>query len=535
MSSFDKIDQKSKLVVPKSVNDGKVVKLTQKTLVTKKVERKVVPEEQYISGLNKIIEKDYFPQLKKMRAQKEYLEAVASKDINKIKELQLKFCSAASVRTDRSWKTPSTARLETPEPSGSGNFDAETPGTSAGTAAGTSSAGKHDWMQSPMPFANEEGDNEAVQRKRAKKKQETLTTYLNKYTSEDNASFEELAKVMREREDARRPWVYQAEKEHNKNLVVRQAIAAEADVQLALKHVVNADDSRPLNVDNWEYKAWNTVLFNPEGAPLTKEEQAEAARKQQTEINRRGTRFPESSKLKPSEEASRAAAVSHAMANAGKVDFLGNEVTPANSFKLLDTPNINPDDMDSPLMTWGEIDGTPFRLDAPDVTEHSLPDAAPVFKIPEVPFREKIAHSMNDSIAAKYRDKRKVAMKAAEGAHRTPGFGSRRVSQKLSKLSPAAQKLATKKLGLKMLPAHQSPFASPKISASIWSAASPRSTPGSAWSRGKTPGSSWSSGGKTPGTPSIDRMIQRRKDDGEGPSTSSGPSGAGRAKAGDFF
>lgn len=112
----------------------------------------------------------------------------------------------------------------------------------------------------------------------------------------------------------------------------------------------------------------------------------------------------------------RNAAVSHALANVGRVDAFGNNITPANSLKMLETPNPNPDDMDSPLMTWGEIDGTPFRLDAPDVTEHSLPDAAPVFKIPEVPFRERIAQSMNDSIAAKYRDKRKVAMKAAEGA-----------------------------------------------------------------------------------------------------------------------
>ena len=67
MSSFDKNDEKAKLIVPKSVNDGKVVKLSQKTLVSKKFERQVVPEEKYIAGLEKIIEKDYFPQLKKIQ------------------------------------------------------------------------------------------------------------------------------------------------------------------------------------------------------------------------------------------------------------------------------------------------------------------------------------------------------------------------------------------------------------------------------------------------------------------------------------
>lgn len=535
MSSFDKIDEKAKLIVPKSINDGKVVKVTQKTLTSKKFERQVVPEEKYVAGLDKIIEKAYFPQLKKMQAQKEYLEAVANKDITRIKELQMKYCSTGSIRTDRTSINPATARSTTSEVPDDEPFDSETPGPSSSTS------GKLDWMQSPMPFANEEGDNEAINRKRRKKNEETVTSYLNKYTSEDNASFEELAKVTREREDARRPWIYKAEEEHNKHLITRQAIAAEADVQLALKHAVDADDNRPLHLDNWKYKAWNTVLFNPEGAALTPAEQAEAAKRQQTEINKKGTRFPDSGKLKPSDEAVTRAAFSHAFANAGKVDFLGNEVTPANSFKLLETPNPNPDDMDSPLMTWGEIDGTPFRLDAPDVTEHSFPDAAPIFKIPEMPYREKIAQSMNDSIAAKYRDKRKVAMKAAEGAHfsRTPGFGSKRVSDKIAQLSPAAQKLATKKLGLKMIPAHKSPFASPKIR-STWSrpSSSKRSTPGSAWSRGSTtPGSSWSQGAHTPGTPGIQSMIRRPRNKEENnetaPSTSS--SGEGRAQAGDFF
>lgn len=67
MSSFDKNDERAQLMVPKSINEGKVVKLSQKTLVTKKIERQVVPEEKYIAGLDKIIEKDYFPHLKKMQ------------------------------------------------------------------------------------------------------------------------------------------------------------------------------------------------------------------------------------------------------------------------------------------------------------------------------------------------------------------------------------------------------------------------------------------------------------------------------------
>lgn len=63
---------------------------------------------------------------------------------------------------------------------------------------------------------------------------------------------------------------------------------------------------------------------------------------------------------------------------------------------------------DSPLMSWGEIEGTPFRLDAPDIN-CSIEDA-PLFKIPQVPIRERIAQEISDQIGKRYGGKRKHAM-----------------------------------------------------------------------------------------------------------------------------
>lgn len=65
-------------------------------------------------------------------------------------------------------------------------------------------------------------------------------------------------------------------------------------------------------------------------------------------------------------------------------------------------------------MTWGEIDGTPFRLDGDD---DPISMDAPVFKIPEVPIRDKLANSMNDTIGKRYTNKRKTALNAAALAH----------------------------------------------------------------------------------------------------------------------
>ncbi|PIO54096.1 hypothetical protein TELCIR_24549 [Teladorsagia circumcincta] len=54
--------------------------------------------------------------------------------------------------------------------------------------------------------------------------------------------------------------------------------------------------------------------------------------------------------------------------NAGKVDAQGHEVgLNSKTLGLVATPSPAPGIDDSPLMTWGEIDGTPFRLDASDI------------------------------------------------------------------------------------------------------------------------------------------------------------------------
>ena len=59
-------------------------------------------------------------------------------------------------------------------------------------------------------------------------------------------------------------------------------------------------------------------------------------------------------------------------------------------------------------MTWGEIEGTPFRLDAPEIQPHI--ENAPTFKIPEIPVREQVAAQIAEKIASSYNNKRKLAM-----------------------------------------------------------------------------------------------------------------------------
>ena len=63
-------------------------------------------------------------------------------------------------------------------------------------------------------------------------------------------------------------------------------------------------------------------------------------------------------------------------------------------------------------MTWGEIEGTPFRLDGSD-TPLLGASRGPVFKIPEVPRRDQLLHKLAEKSGKAYRDRKEKALKQA--------------------------------------------------------------------------------------------------------------------------
>ena len=79
----------------------------------------------------------------------------------------------------------------------------------------------------------------------------------------------------------------------------------------------------------------------------------------------------------------------------GRVDVDGKEIGPATprvgGYNFVSTPTPNPDSAgaESPMMTWGEIEGTPFLLDASDKPVKPV-TPGPVFKVPS--FHESQRH-----------------------------------------------------------------------------------------------------------------------------------------------
>lgn len=441
-NSFDYVD--SLIPVPESSRKKKLVKLGAKVLETKKQVRKVLPEEQYCANLEKIIVRDYFPELPKMKAQAEFLEAVARNDHLKIRELQIRYSTR---RTDR--RTSPSQRPKSP----SSTFDSESPCPSA---ADNKDNIKKDRQTTDLPYANTEGDNDVFLKERKKKKTTTaldklnVQSYLENYTSEDNASFEELFELYHKRERVKNAWMYEAEKKHNESLVYRgPEMVQAADEQLVAKK--NEAVERPIDVDNWSYKARNVVLFNHmDEAPLTMEEHIERAKCHEMAINKEATRYKNEQQKLPHQAAMARAAFQNVAKIAGHVDISGKQVgVEAKMVDLVATPTPAPGIEDSPLMTWGEIEGTPFRLDAPEI-QPSIEDA-PTFRIPEMPVREKIAQGIAEQIATRYHDKRKHAMNQIQQfAPKTPKFSSIPTSGRLAKMSPAARNLLNDRLGIRL-------------------------------------------------------------------------------------
>ncbi|KAI1882401.1 hypothetical protein AGOR_G00250310 [Albula goreensis] len=386
--------------------DNALVVSTPTEETTKTTNRKILDEDSYIESLEKIIQRDFFPDVAKLQAQKDYLEAEDNGDLERMRQIAIKYGSSLTKSTPRNsvpYVTPAT--FETPE--GRPSSPASVQGK---TRARTGEEGKvEEEEEKPLP---------------------SLDKFLAKTTSEDNASFEQIMELAADKEKLKHAWLYEAETEfkerHQNNLALPSS-------------EIQALESTKAGVETWEYKAKNALMYYPEGV---KDE--EAVFKKPRDVVHKNTRFigdPFSKALNKSQL--QQAAALNAQFKQGRVGPDGKELTAhdspkVNGYGFEGTPSPAPGVAESPLMTWGEIESTPFRLDGSD-TPHIERSHGPSFKIPEPGRRERLGLKMANEAAAKNRAKKQEALRKV-----TENLASLTPKGLSPALSPALQRLVNR-------------------------------------------------------------------------------------------
>lgn len=356
--------------------------------------------------MEKIVQRDFFPDVTKLQAQNDYLEAEENGDLERMREIAIKYGSVMAKFTPRTYvpyPTPST--FETPD-----GLRSASPGSQS----------KHRAAKEDRKDAEKaEGKNLP-----------SLDCFLAKNTSEDNASFEQIMELAEDKDKLRHAWLYEAEDEYKERH--EQNLALPSTEKQAL-------ECTKAGLETWQYKAKNALMYYPEGG------RDDTLFKKPREVLYKNTRFDVDPFCKALNKSQiQQAAALNALFKQGKVGPDGKELLPhespkVNGYGFEGEASPAPGVAESPLMTWGEIESTPFRLDGSDtpLVERSH---GPSFKIPEPGRRERLGLKMANEAAAKNRAKKQEALrKVTENlASLTPKGLSP------AALSPALQRLVNK-------------------------------------------------------------------------------------------
>jgi len=343
----------------------------------------VLDEDSYTEAISYIIERDFFPNLAKLRAQQEYFHAEDAGDL------------VGMQQAGRELK-----RLATNPRRGA---------TTSDTRQSTTS-------QLPTNIPNDVDLSLS------------LDQFQARYTSEDNASFIDLLAKANEQRKEKHKWVW--DKESNQ-LRIKDA----PHVESALT-IVDERDALP---GTWKYKARNALMYQPDVSNIKNKSSVNAddGRGSPKAVVYANTQFD---------------AQNLEVSNTGKPqsmrDAASGKMTPWNKLSgdddesdmpefggynlVPESPSINPSSMSTPLMTWGEIEGTPLLITG---SETPGPNS---FRLPQPSRREQLGHKLSERASKSYRT-RSAAQQSGKvsKAGLTPRFGA-------GIMSPAAQHLLRK-------------------------------------------------------------------------------------------
>ncbi|KAF8414222.1 hypothetical protein HHK36_002222 [Tetracentron sinense] len=378
----------------------------------------VLDEDTYVAAIEKIIERDFFPDIPKLRDRLDWLEAVRSGDPMQIRDAQLKILERRKGRISNSdalgkTRTP-VSNLQTP---GSNFFSTSTP---------------FDLDKTPIPpprdsYVSGESIDDSIDVKL------TLDEFLRRYTSEDNESFSKIMEKVNRKKKERYGYLIEGENE--------EVLTLESEKMDRITDGYGTSDQPLSTLDGWKYSAKNLLMYHPSDrgeVSLTDDERAERIKGLTKEIKRTNTRFHgELMDSRPKEEDTVAVLYTPVMGGTPvpipfsdreadrlkKYDLEDLRKTPnpfyvesakkaENGYNFVKTPSPAPGADESPFITWGEIEGTPLRLEQEDTPVGiGGSGAGPHFRIPCPPSRDVMAHSLSRDAARKLRERSKMFQK----------------------------------------------------------------------------------------------------------------------------